>query len=48
MHPAEVVADEVQRQSRPQVVPIPAEGVRQAGEPAKLHPHVGKRAIRLL
>jgi hypothetical protein len=32
VHPSEVVGRAVERQGGPQVVPLPAEGVRQAGK----------------
>lgn len=38
MHPREVVGREMKRQGGPEVVPLPAESVGQAGEPSHLHP----------
>jgi len=39
MDAAEVVVGEVQAEGGPQVLPLLAEGIRQAGKPANLHPH---------
>jgi hypothetical protein len=47
VHPSEVVGREVQRQGGAQVVPLPAESIRQAGKAPHLHPDVQVRPLNM-